>query len=1018
MRNVAVQKAVHKALYSIFGGAAVAALAFAGQVSAADQSQSAQQSSTGTAEAASSSTATGADVAATALKAVEVTGTRIKRTSVEQAQPIEVVTAAQIKQTGLTNIGDVLQALTSAGSSISTATGNWGNGGAATGGQTTLNLRNLGPQRTLVLVNGHRWVTQMNGTVDLNTIPASIIDHIEILQDGASAIYGSDAIAGVVNIITVKNFNGAEANAYTGVYHGDGHWDGLTKSASVTFGSTNGRFSYLVDAQYRSQGSVAAGNRSISNEPIHGTGDTRGTAATPQGSFKFIAPYSGSTSDPNNSPAASTGLTSAECPASNFGTPSAPKYMPLCYITPIPGTPGTSPSDFTRFAQSDFWNYTPAELLLTPNQSFDVYSSGSYSLRDNLTWTFEATADQRQSTMQSAPDPFGIGPASSVDIPANENFNPFDFNLSTTQAVGPGLLINYSRRLVENGYRLTSQTENIQHYRTGFNGFFDTGSSEWDWDAGYAFSKDSEVDQLYGLLDANRVAIQLSSPAGCAAQASLGCTPMNLFGGQTNPMTPAQLAYASYVNTFTYYRREQSFYADITNSDIGSLPGGPIGFAAGYQFVGNAAHFQPNSTAMQQNNPPAPTNGATGLSSVYAEMDFPFVANAPFAKLVDLDVASRRTQASLNGINSSYNTSSRAGLKWQPDSEWLLRGTWSQGFRAPNISELFAGRFGLGTKAVDPCSAYLTTGVPVQVQNACAAAGVPPSYLQSTSQLTSTEEGNPSLKPETSISKTVGFVYSPNAIPGFNANFDFYKIQLEGTIQPIGGQNILDGCYFSDIASDCSRITRYPSGVINVLDDSVANIGGTLTEGYDFGFTYALPATPVGQFNVALQSTYIREYNNFLPSGTGTVNVTKLAGIETGGIVLPLGIPRWKALASVGWSMGNWGAHWKVQYVGPMQEACSDYLDGTPDSLANMGVCTQPNFQSNPLSRNRLAATVYNDVNANYTFQPWNATFTLGVNNIFDKNPPSSVLAVINSYDPTNYRVPGRFLYGSVTVKF
>lgn len=259
MRNVVVRNAVHKALYSILGGVAVAGLAFAGQVSAADQSQSAQQSSTGASGAATSSTAAGADGASTALKAVEVTGTRIKRTSVEQAQPIEVVTAAQIKQTGLTNIGDVLQALTSAGSSISTATGNWGNGGAATGGQTTLNLRDLGPQRTLVLVNGHRWVTQMNGTVDLNTIPASIIDHIEILQDGASAIYGSDAIAGVVNIITVKNFNGAEANAYTGVYHGDGHWDGLTKSASVTFGSTNGRFSISAYRRPRVPSSTRAG---------------------------------------------------------------------------------------------------------------------------------------------------------------------------------------------------------------------------------------------------------------------------------------------------------------------------------------------------------------------------------------------------------------------------------------------------------------------------------------------------------------------------------------------------------------------------------------------------------------------------------------------------------------------------------------------------------------------------------------------------------------------------------------
>lgn len=1012
MKDVSVRSAVRYALTACALSAFVAPAVLAESPDAAQPQSQAQSADPGQAQSQNAAAST------TALKAIQVTGTRILRTSVEQAQPIVVITQAQIKETGLTNIGDVLQALTSSGSSISTATGNWGNGGAATAGQTTLNLRNLGPQRTLVLVNGHRWFTQMNGTVDLNTIPTSIIDHIEVLQDGASAIYGSDAIAGVVNIITVKNFTGAEANAYTGLYHGDGHWDGLTKHANVMVGFGNSRGNLLVDAEYHSQGSVSAGDRSISNQPIHGTGDTRGTAATPQGSFKFIAPYGGSTSSPSNFPAASTGLTSAECPASNFGTPSAPVYMPLCYITPIPGTSGTSPSDFTRFIQSDFWNYTPAELLLTPNERFSLYAAGHYDLSDNLTWTIEATTDQDNSTMQSAPDPFGIGPASTVSIPANENFNPFNFGLNTKGPVAPGLLINYSRRLVENGYRLTTQDENLVHVRTGFNGFFDTGGSEWDWDAGYMFSKDTEVDQLFGLMDGNRVDIQLSSPAGCAAQAALGCTPLNLFGGQTNPMTPAQLAYASYVNRYSYNRRSQSWYADITNSDIGTLPGGPIGLAAGYQFLANTASFQPSAVAMQNPNPPSPTSGRTGLSSVYAEMDFPFLSNLPFAKLVDLDVASRRTEAQAIGSRTSYNTSSRAGLKWQPNAEWLLRGTWSQGFRAPNISELFAGKFGLGTKAADPCSNYLVSGVPVNVQNACAAQGIPPSYLQSTSQLSSQEQGNPNLKPETSISRTVGFVYSPASLPGFNVNMDYYKIQIEHTIQPIGGQNILDGCYFGNLASDCARITRFSSGVINVLNDATANIGGTLTKGFDVGFNYVLPMTSVGQFKLALQSTYIQTYDNYFPNATGGVTTTKLAGIETGGIVLPLGIPRWKAEASLGWNMGDWVATWRMQYVGPMQEACSDYLNGTPDSLADMGVCTQPNFQNNGLSRNRLAAVVYNDASVNYNVEPWNTTLTFGINNIFEKDPPSSVLAVINSYDPTNYRVPGRFFYGSITVKF
>ncbi|MGH8403654.1 MAG: TonB-dependent receptor plug domain-containing protein, partial [Gammaproteobacteria bacterium] len=157
------------------------------------------------------------------LGKIEVTGTRIKRTSIEQAQPIVVITQQQIKATGLSTIGQILQRLTSTGGALNTMSNDGGNFTYSGGGQTNVDLRNLGASRVLVLVNGKRWVTALDGTVDLNTIPAAIIDHIEILQDGASAIYGSDAIAGVVNIITIQNFTGTEANAYAGMY--DGHGD-------------------------------------------------------------------------------------------------------------------------------------------------------------------------------------------------------------------------------------------------------------------------------------------------------------------------------------------------------------------------------------------------------------------------------------------------------------------------------------------------------------------------------------------------------------------------------------------------------------------------------------------------------------------------------------------------------------------------------------------------------------------------------------------------------------------------
>jgi len=159
------------------------------------------------------STTTTTNQSTAQLGKIEVTGTKIKRTDVEQAQPVNIVTAAEIKQTGLTTVGAVVQKLTSSGASLSTMDNFGGNFTFTGGGQSTVDLRNLGAARVLVLVNGKRWVTGLDGTEDLNTIPVEVIDHIEVLQDGASAIYGSDAISGVVNIITVKNVNGHTADA-------------------------------------------------------------------------------------------------------------------------------------------------------------------------------------------------------------------------------------------------------------------------------------------------------------------------------------------------------------------------------------------------------------------------------------------------------------------------------------------------------------------------------------------------------------------------------------------------------------------------------------------------------------------------------------------------------------------------------------------------------------------------------------------------------------------------------------
>ncbi len=354
-------------------------------------------------------------------------------------------------------------------------------------------------------------------------------------------------------------------------------------------------------------------------------------------------------------------------------------------------------------------------------------------------------------------------------------------------------------------------------------------------------------------------------------------------------------------------------------------------------------------------------------------------------------------------------------MKWQPTEDVLIRASWSQGFRAPNLNELFAGQSNVSTQVADPCSSYSTTGVSASVQAACQAAGVPTSYTQSNTQINVLEGGNPNLKPETSISRTLGAVWNPDWLDGFSVNADYYKIELENSIQPLGGQNIVDGCYIGGNAADCALIQRSKTfGNILSLNDTQSNIGGTSTDGIDAGASYHFTWGDYGDFTATLQTTYIKSYKEILPDGTST----ELTGVERGGTVFPFGVPHYKTHLSLDWDYGNWTADWTVRYTSALTEPCTDYLDGTPNSLTALGLCSNPNNADNTKSTNHLGATIYHDVQATYDFSDYHTTVTFGIRNLFNKAPPISTQQQLNSFDPTLYDVPGMFPYLRVSTTF
>jgi outer membrane receptor protein involved in Fe transport len=932
------------------------------------------------------------------LGKIEVTGTKIKRTEVEQAQPVNIVTAQQIKATGLATVGQVIQKLTSSGASLSTLDNFGGNFTFTGGGQSTVDLRNLGASRVLVLVNGKRWVSGLDGTVDLNTIPVAVIDHIEVLQDGASAIYGSDAIAGVVNIITVKNLNGNSADAYLGVYNGDGHYDGRTESYDFTMGNSTDKSGMLFSTSYTNQDGILSKNRNISKEPVIGQGNSGGSSAIPNGRFVFIAPSSS--------------------PWNTFCGGST------CDLTIIPGSkPGANGklpmSDFRPFVshttKSDRFNYAPYNYVLTPEERYSGYFQGYSDLADNLTFKVDMMYSHRDSHQQAAPEPLFFASSSiALNIPASQQYNPFGFALNAGNLT-PNLFL-LGRRMVENGVRSYHEKEDTFRLSGGLTGFFTMGGKEWDWDVNYAFSKDSEIDVNGGHFNVANLRNALGDATTCANIS--GCVQLNLFGGD-GAITKKMLSYIAYTAQNQFENNQRVYNADITNNSLFSLPGGDAGLAMGLEDLEHDGIFQPDSVAQagydsfNPGRPVLPTQGRTDEKSVYAELDLPLISGAPAMKLLDLDLAGRHTSYNAIGTNNTY----RWGLKWELNDDLLLRASWAQGFRAPSIQDLYSAGSNFSANVNDPCDNPAQSPL-------CATQGVPSHYTQPNAQINTLEIGNPNLKPETSISRTLGFVYNPASLPGFNLSADYYNIIINNTIQPTSGQILMDACYgvgtFNGQTPDpnaCAHIHRTIFGSIQTLTDQVTNVGTTITSGIDINSSYTFPSTSVGDFKLGFDDTHIRSFRTVYPLPSGGANVVELAGTERGGSVFPFGVPHDKVRVALDWAAGNWTAEYSIRYISAVDEPC---LTTTP---LGTGTCSTPG-PINPSGTaykyafNHDGATTYHDIQGGYTVDSLRTTFTLGMRNIFAKEPPASSVQELNNFDPTLYDVPGRFIYGRISVKF
>ncbi|MGH8144696.1 MAG: TonB-dependent receptor domain-containing protein [Rhodanobacteraceae bacterium] len=956
------------------------------------------------------------------LSAVIVTGSHIPLSQLVTSQPVLKISHQEIENSGVKSVGEFLDNMTSVGFVQGAASGAF-----YANGTEQVDLRYLGSNRLLVLLNGKRMPSSFGGSVDLNQIPISIVDRIEVLQDGASAVYGADAIAGVINIITKKTFKGAQLTAYYGINNGpkSDKWDGQTENVDLTLGRSGKKGHILMDVSYRKVNAIPALNREFSTSPA-AFGHSRGGVATPEGTFFFWAPTDGDPTQPGNSPAAYTGLTSAQCPDSQTTDAAGNTvYIPYCSLAKTPLTSGTSGADFHPFSDKDRNIAGSQSIPITVNQKIkNVYVEGSYDITPSITFDMSALYNDRQTDRPLDAD-LMFFTRTGLDIGPNANGNPFGFRLvngspvqvGTTPSGAPvvldaGTLQAIYRTTDEAGIRVGFDDATSERFEAGFKGQFATGSISWLWNADYIYAS-NKVKLGETNLDSN-LGMSLATDPNCSTIP--GCVPLNLFGGQgvdgTGTWTPDMVGYTmrKVAVTALDHKDVRVLDAGITTGNLFSLPAGGVGFAFGVQRRNiSGASIPPGLYVPNRREAtvPEPLSGAYDIKSAYAEFNVPLLANLPFVKYLSADIASRYEDYSTFGST----VKSRIGLLYQPVKDVAIRAGYAEGFRAADLSELFSPPSISYPYVTDPCSNYGAAGTPAAQVSNCKAAGVPASYTQGTGQVTGIYSGNVNLLPETSKSKTLGVVYSPSWFPGFNASLDYYHIALTQEIASFNPQQILDYCYKQGLPQFCSLIQRNSSGLISQLHVTSANIGETRTAGFDLDASYRFPETSFGNFKLRLNLTKVNYFDEYNPKPDGTVSVTRVVGDLDYGT-----IPRVKGYAALDYSFHRFSAAFIGHYFSGFTGTCSDAKNGQPISLANLGFCTDPNKTNNALSTNHRNALSWFDLHLSYN-SPWNTTFTFGVNNIFGQTPQGNQDGYGN-VAALDYGVYSRLVYAQIRTKF
>jgi iron complex outermembrane receptor protein len=769
-------------------------------------------------------------------EAIVITGSRIPRPDVDSNSPVNVVSAEEIKLSATSETEQILNSLPQAvaGSGGQSNSGN---------GTATVNLRNLGTVRTLVLQNGRRIVgSTQDGVVDINMIPPALISRVEVVTGGASAVYGSDAMAGVVNFVMKDDFEGLELSGQAGIsQRGDAERYNMDLTVGGNF--DNGRGNMVFYGSYYDRAQV------------------RGAARTHASRFLVDAVQNG---------------VGVLVPGGNGVTPQGTIFTPALVgkrdqFGNTIGTAGIffAPEGWRAYRTSDGFNDRPFTNLQMPMKRWQASVIGHYDLTDDVTafWEGSYVRNKINSTLGAVPmSSSGFIPNFQLDL-RNPYLAPSlrDFLRTNLDADGDNLVpLNINRRLLEGGSRTSDQTRDFWRFVVGLKGGL---TEKLNWEVFYNQGENKLTDVQGGgvLIDNFAAAFRVNpaNPMACA-NGDPKCVVINPFG--LNSLTKEMINYIYTDLTNITEVSQKQIGASIAGS-LFSLPAGDVGIAVGAEYRKESSSFRPDQLyvqgkALSRSAGIQPTGGQFDVKEAYGELYVPILSEIPGIHMLAFEGGVRFSDYSTAGSVLSY----KLGGEYSPIPGLKFRGLYQRAVRAPNVIELFSGATNTAPQATDFCNA---TASRTSAERAfCLQLGVPAAVIdvfqQENVQIRAITGGNPNLSEETSDTWSVGGVFRPEFVPNLQISVDYYNIKIKDAIAVFGGglQPTITACRGNLSLTNpfCAPLNhRTPDGQLYDVSLLNANIANISSSGIDFRLDYRFETGSLGKFSYFLAGTYLIE---------------------------------------------------------------------------------------------------------------------------------------------------------------